>query len=359
MSEAMKGKTNATILVVDDMPANLHLLAGMLKQEGYHVRVAPNASMALKSIENNQPDLMLVDITMPGMNGYELCKIIKDDPRWSSIPVIFISALNASLDKVRAFEVGGVDYVAKPFDFHEVQARVATHLELARYRHSLEELVKEQTKEIYAAQMATVYSLAKLAESRDNDMEFHLERIGLVSELLAVQLRANPKYTHLINDTFISNVYHASPLHDIGKVAIPDAILCKPGRLDVDEMSIMKTHSAIGAETMQVAQQRYGHNEFINMGIDIARSHHEKWDGSGYPDGLVGEGIPLSARIVAVADVYDALRSKRCYKESFYRTESKEIIEQGAGKHFDPEIVKAFLDCEEHIETIYKKMMEV
>jgi putative two-component system response regulator len=353
----------ATIMVVDDTPANLKLLTEMLQGQGFRLLAFPSGKMALSAAAKNPPDLILLDITMPGMNGFEVCEQLKADEMLKDIPVLFISALTDTADKVKAFAVGGVDYVTKPFQFEEVNARIQTHLrlrslqlELEKYNHRLEELVKEKVAEISNSQVATIVALAKLAESRDDDTGAHIERTRAYCKVLAEKLRENPRYAASISDTFIENLYQASPLHDIGKVGIPDSILLKQGKLTPEEFEVMKTHTTIGANTLQSARSKYPHNALLNMGIAVGRSHQEKWDGSGYPDGLAGEDIPLSARIMAVADVYDALRSNRPYKTGFTHEESMEIIIKGSGKHFDPALIEAFKEVEGRLAEIRNSM---
>lgn len=337
------------IMIVDDTPANLELLAGMLKQKGYRVRSAPNGKLALQSARNDPPDLILLDISMPDMNGFEVCAELKADKRMSHIPVIFLSALADVSDKVRAFAAGGVDYITKPFQFEEVQARVATHLNICRLKRQVDEnnlmLVKKvesQIKEISESQLATIFALAKLSEARDDVTGSHLERVQAFCRLLAVQMSGLEKYAGLIDRIFIDTLFITSPLHDIGKVNIPDSIILKPGPLTQDEFAYIKLHPLVGAHTLESVRQYYPQNLFINMAIEVARSHHERWDGAGYPDGLAGEAIPLNARIMAVADVYDALRSERSYKRALSHEASVNIIFDGQGSQFDPGVVEAF-----------------
>jgi putative two-component system response regulator len=338
----------ADILVVDDTVANLTLLTNMLKDKGYRIRPVTSGRLALKQVESEPPDLILLDITMPGMNGYEVCEKLKSDSRYHDIPIIFISALSETLDKVKAFSCGGVDYITKPFQFEEVEARLETHLKLRNYQISLEEMVKEKVKEISDAQISTIFGLSKLAESRDHNTGRHLERVRLYCRLIAEKLGEISPYRGEICGSFISNITNASTLHDIGKVAIPDHILLKEGRLSADEFAIMKTHPLVGAATLEEVNSLYPGNSFVRMGTMIARSHHERWDGSGYPEGLAGEDIPLSARILAVADVFDALSSRRPYKEPLPLEECCRIIVLDSGAHFDPIIVEAFkLVCSE------------
>jgi len=359
-NETETPSSTADILIVDDTLANIQVLSAMLKQQGYKVRPVLEGKVALKAAEKQVPDLILLDISMPEMDGYEVCTHLKQNPNLSKVPVIFISALTEPLDKVKAFSVGGVDYITKPFQLEEVRVRVENHLRLTRlqrlmeeYNHNLEEKVIEQVNEISDSQLATILALAKLAEYRDKDTGRHIERIQHFCRLLVTYMAEMPGYSGQISPIYIDNISHASPLHDIGKVGIPDHILLKPGRLTPDEFEIMKTHTMIGYNLLQSVNERYSHNSFIKTGIEISRSHHEKWDGTGYPDGLKGTEIPLSARILAVADVYDALRSKRPYKESFSHIASSKIILEGDGSHFDPDVIKAFIELEDTFERVY------
>ena len=347
---------NCNILMVDDTPANLLLLSNMLKSKGFRIRPVPSGRLAFKVMEIETPDLILLDINMPEMNGYEVCRRLKADERFRDIPVIFISALSETLDKVEAFACGGVDYITKPFQFEEVEARINTHLKLRRYQISLEELVKDKVKEISDSQMSTIFALSKLAESRDIATGRHLERVQMFCYLIAEKLVMDLPYKSMIGKEFIHDISNANSLHDIGKVSIPDNILLKPGKLSLEEFETMKTHTTTGIRTLLDVKTLYPGNSFINMGILIAHSHHEKWDGSGYPDGLAGEEIPLAARIMAIADVYDALRSKRCYKEPMTREQSREIIINGSGQQFDPIMVDAFLSVEEELNRIGLEM---
>lgn len=343
-------RNDISVMVVDDTPANLKLLEEMLSGQGYRAVMFPSGSMALRAAAKNPPDLILLDIMMPEMDGFETCRRLKEEPLTQDVPVIFLSALNDTESKVKAFSMGGVDYVTKPFQFAEVKTRVETHINLRKTQFHLkqqnlhlEALVREKVKEISDSQLATIFAVSKLAESRDDETGWHIERTRNFCRDLAQELYDNSPYAASISPSFIENIHHASPLHDIGKVGISDNILLKPGRLTVEEFEIMKSHTLIGARTLENVHNKYPSNAFLAMGIDIARSHHEKWDGSGYPDGLAGELIPLSARIMAIADVYDALRSKRPYKESFSHAKSCEIIVEGAGSHFDPVVVEAFV----------------
>lgn len=268
--------------------------------------------------------------------------------------MIFISALTDVDEKVKAFEVGGVDYVTKPFQFEEVKARIETHLKLHILTLDLEKQVQEQIKEISDSQMNMIFALAKLAELRDDETGKHIERVQAYCGLLTIALFALPQYQAQMDRNFQQMIFFASPLHDIGKVGIADAILQKTGKLTVEEFKIMKTHTTIGARKLAEVHKRYPHNNFISMGIAIARSHHENWDGSGYPDGLHGEEIPLSARIMALADVYDALRARRVYKPAFSHEQSCEIILGERGKKFDPGLCDVFGDLREEFANAWQ-----
>lgn len=355
----MEGNRQTTVMLVDDTPANLEVLREMLQQQGYRILLFPSGKTALRALERNLPDLILLDILMPEMDGFEVCHRIKADQRFRDIPVIFISALDDTANKIRAFNEGGVDYITKPFQEQETLARVDIHIRLKRMQQELkdhtvrlEELVKEKVQEISSSQMATIHAMSKLAEYRDDHTGQHIERTRELCRMLAVELRRNPDYSSMIDDTFIDNIYHASPLHDIGKVGVPDGILLKPGKLTPEEFEVIKEHAAIGAATLDCVRDKYPKNEFIKMGIDLARYHHERWDGTGYPEGLAGEDIPLSARIMALVDVYDALRSERPYKKPFPHDESCRIIKEGRGSHFDPAVVDAFFKVESRFDSV-------
>jgi len=354
-------RSGPDILLVDDVAANLKILEDMLRGDGYRTRSARTGEAALRAAESQAPDLVLLDVMMPEMDGFEVCRRLKSNPDLAGVPVIFLSALSETKDKIEAFSAGGVDYVTKPFQIDEVLARVATHLrlhqlqvEVEEYSRGLETLVMEQVKEIADAQMATIFAMARLAESRDGEIGTHLERVRTFCMLLATHLASRKSHGE-IDRVYIRHLVHASPLHDIGKVAVGDSILLKPGKLTAEEFEIMKTHTTAGAETLEAVRGQYPGNDFIEMGVQIARSHHERWDGSGYPDGLAGESIPLCARIMAVVDVYDALRSKRVYKSPIPHADSCEIILAARGSHFDPAVVEVFQELEGEFARIFEE----
>ena len=342
------------VMVVDDSPQILALLEDLLPYRGYEVLALPNGVLALEAALKSPPDLILLDVNMPEMDGFQFCEQIKQKNKLREIPVIFMSGLNSTKDKVRGLNLGGVDYITKPFQPEEMLARIETHLNLYSLRNRLEiqKQVEDKIREISEAQSATIFALAKLAECRDEDTGTHLERVREFCRILAKKLAEDSPYMTSITEEFIECIQHAAPLHDIGKVAIPDNILLKPGKLSYEEMEKMKSHSVIGAENMQLVYNNYSGNAFIGMGIEIALYHHERFDGTGYPDGLVGRNIPLSARIVALADVYDALRSDRCYRKGFDHERAKSMILEESGSHFDPIIVRAFLGLEDEFRQI-------
>ncbi len=344
-------KTN--ILVVDDTIENLTLLSRMLKDCGFTVRPVPNGRLAIQAAKLSKPDLILLDIMMPEMNGFEVCSQIKSDTMLKDIPILFISALTETSEKIKAFEAGGVDYITKPFQFEEVRARIETHLKLSRLQNDLEQQVQRQVMEISESQMGMIFGLAKLAEIRDTDTGRHLERIRILCKTLADELHVSEVYPFFVDENFSMRIFEASPLHDIGKVGIVDSILLKPGRLMPEEFEIMKHHALIGAQTLKEVQDRFPNNEFLKMGIEISRSHHEKWNGQGYPDGLEGDQIPLSARIMAIADVYDAMRSKRVYKNPIPHQITCESIVESSGINFDPELVSLFTNLESTFNQIW------
>lgn len=349
---------NANILVVDDTIENLNLLTRMLKDFGYLVRPVPNGRLALMAAKNNIPDLILMDITMPEMDGYEVCRRLKEDPALRDVPVLFISALSQTSEKVKAFTAGGVDYITKPFQIEEVKARIETHLKLYRLQKDLAGQVQKQVEDISNSQMSMIFALAKLSEMRDDETGQHIERVQALCRILATLMISHPKFTHLIDMAFVDRIFFASPLHDIGKVGIPDSILMKNGKLTTEEFEIMKTHAMVGSQTLAAVQKHYPHNAFINMGISISRSHHEKWNGKGYPDGLSAEAIPLSARMMAVVDVYDALRSKRVYKAALTHEGACAILRAEKGQHFDPDLIDVFFDHEHEFEQVYDTLVD-
>lgn len=347
---------SSSIMIIDDTVENLSVLSAVLREKGHEVRPVPSGKLALKAAANKPPDLILLDISMPDMDGYEVCRRLKQNPELKDIPVIFISALSETLDKVRAFNLGGVDYITKPFHYEEVNSRIETHLELRRLTVNLEHIVERQVEEITEAQMSTIFAMAKLTESRDDATGKHLDRVRTYCYLMANELGEMSEYALFINKRWSQIISQASVLHDIGKVGIPDRILLKKGKLTDEEMTLMKQHTIIGAKTLRDVQQIYPENIFISTGLEIAKWHHERWDGKGYPNGLKGEEIPLPARIMSIADVYDALKSERCYKEAFPHEKCCDLIIEGEGTQFDPVLIKVFKKVNEKMLDAWIRM---
>ena len=355
---------SSTILIVDDNRDNLTVIGGLLKGE-YHVRVANSGERALQvAVTQPIPDLILLDIMMPGMDGYETLRHLRQIPETRDIPVIFVTAMSADEDEEAGLHLGAVDYITKPIRPAILSARVRTHLALTQARQQLanqnarlESQVRQRTRELELIKEVTMQALATLAEKRDNETGNHLIRTRRYIEVLMRGLSAQPEFAAQLDPLTQELIAKAAPLHDIGKVGIPDAILLKPGRLTADEFVIMQGHAQIGADALTEAIERvlssHPDNEheqdnryalsFLEIAREIAGGHHEKWDGSGYPQGLAGNAIPLSARLMALADVFDALVCKRHYKEAFPIAACIDIIHQGRGQHFDPAIVDVFL----------------
>lgn len=366
VSTSPSGTERPVVLVVDDTPENITLMVGLLR-DIYRVKVATNGERALRIAHDDiPPDLILLDIMMPNMDGYEVCRRLKTDPKTRDIPVIFLTAKAAVEDERAGLELGAVDYITKPISPPIVLARIRTHLALkaaADYLRNqnilLEEEVARRTREIEAIQDVTVIALASLAETRDVDTGNHILRTQHYVRALAEELSTHPKFREFLTPAKINLLFKTAPLHDIGKVGIPDRILLKPGRLTPEEFEIMKTHAALGRDAIQHAEQRLGLDvEFLEMAKEIALSHHERWDGTGYPQRLAGEQIPVTARIMAVADVYDALISRRVYKEPISHDIAVREIEKCRGSHFDPDVVDAFLRLKNEFEKIANRFLD-
>jgi putative two-component system response regulator len=354
------------VLIVDDEPMNVKVLVDLLRPK-YNLVVARDGLQALERLKAAPlPDLALIDVMMPGMSGLELCRKMRQDPIIGEVPVIFVSALDQVRDEAEGFAAGGVDYIAKPISPAIVHARVNTHIalrratrELAERNQSLEETVLLRTRELARTQDLTILALASLVEARDNETGGHVLRTQRYVELLGEEMRRDPRYQGWLTMRAIELMAKAAQLHDIGKVGIPDYILHKPAKLTAEEYEIMKSHTTIGREALTiVAGENPRGNEFLRHAIEISGYHHEKWDGTGYPDRLEGEAIPLSARLMALADVYDALTCKRVYKPALSHEEAKAIIVEAQGKHFDPAVVDAFLRREREFADIAKHFRE-
>lgn len=341
------------ILIVDDAPDNLSLMSGLLKDR-YRVKIANNGQRALQvALTGAPPDIILLDIIMPVMDGYETCRNLKINPKTRDIPIIFLTAKSEIEDELKGFELGAVDYIVKPISPPVLLARVQTHLQLKQLRDSLQDQnkmleaeVRRRTQEIVAAQEVTILAMASLGETRDNDTGNHIRRTQFYVKALAEKLRHHPRFSYFLDDdNIIDLIGKSSQLHDIGKVGILDNILLKPGRFTQEEYEIMKTHCKLGRDSIIVAERRLGVKmPYLSFAKEIAYSHQEKWDGTGYPEGLSGDDIPVSGRLMAIADVYDALICERTYKEGMTHEEAFKIIVEGKGSHFDPDVVDAFIE---------------
>jgi putative two-component system response regulator len=342
----MNAERTPSLLIVDDTETNIDVLVEILEDD-YEICVAMDGPTAIELAIESNPDLILLDIMMPGMSGYEVCERLKADSMTSHIPILFISAMAETDNETRGLELGAVDYIRKPVCAPIVRARVKNHIQLAQYREHLEDLVIQRTAELLEAQDATIESMAALAEFRDQETGAHIKRTRNYVRCLAEELRLSPKYRNVLHSEVIDSLYKSAPLHDIGKIGIPDSILLKPGKLTKDEFDVMKLHTEYGFNAIKTAENNVGNKlSFLAYAKEIAYTHHEKWDGSGYPRGLSGEEIPISGRLMALADVYDALICKRCYKDAFAHEKAVEIIKEGSGTHFDPDIVEAFLNVQ-------------
>jgi len=351
-------KDKPTILIVDDTPDNIMLLSRLLKDR-YNTKVANNGSLALQIAQSTPGlDLILLDVMMPGLDGYETCRQLKANPVTADIPVIFLTAKNQVEDEAMGLSLGAVDYIAKPISPPILFARVATQLtlldarrQLQAHNENLEKLVQDRTAQLALMQEAIIMAMGTLAETRDNAAvtkgDHHIRRTQHYVRALARHLQHHPRFAADLTDENIELLYRSVPLHDIGKVGIPDRILLKPGVLDREEFEVMKLHAVYGRDTIMLVEKHIGGtNGFLMFAREIAHSHQEKWDGSGYPDRLAGEQIPLSARLMAVADVYDALISRRVYKPAFTHQQALDVMRKGRGTHFDPDVLDAFFEIE-------------
>ena len=353
----------ATVLIVDDSTDNIVLLSELLKDK-YKLKIANNGEKALQiASAESKPDLILLDLMMPGISGYDVCTKLKSQPTTLHIPIIFITGMTTAEDETKGLSLGAADYITKPFNPAIVLARVRTQIEnkeatdFIRNKNAyLEEEIYKRMIEINAIQDVTILSMAALAETRDPNIGSHIMRTQYYVKTLADKLKSHPRFKDFLTDKNIGLLFKSVPLHDIGKVRIPSSILMKPGPLDPDEFEIMKTHTTLGREALVSVEKTLGIEiRFLKMAKEIAYSHQEKWDGSGYPDGLSGDDIPISARLMALADVYDALICRRPYKEAISHEEAIEIISQGNGNHFDPDIVEAFLEIHENFKIISER----
>lgn len=335
-----------TILVVDDTPENIDVLMGILRND-YKVKAALNGELALKIAQSsNKPDLILLDVMMPEINGYDVCRKLKSNPATASIPVIFVTAKSEVEDEQTGFALGAVDYITKPVSPPLVLARVKTQLSLYDQARHLEHLVKQRTEELNETRLEIIRRLGRAAEYKDNETGMHVIRMSWYSRFLAEEYGMEPEWCELL--------FNAAPMHDIGKIGIPDSVLLKPGKLDAEEWEIMQKHVEFGGEIIGDHD-----SPILQMAKEIALGHHEKWNGKGYPNGLSGTDIPLTARIVAIADVYDALSSERPYKKAWPEEKVIALLEEEAGQHFDPDLVPKFIKCLPRVHEIQQKYKDV
>jgi putative two-component system response regulator len=348
------GTPRSTILIVDDDSGNLDILSSIL-QPHFNVLAALSGERALQIVTHcPNLDIILLDVLMPVMDGYDVLARLQDNATTSNIPVIFVTGLNSIGDEERCLELGAADYIAKPYRPSIILARVRTHLELkhasdllVNQNAYLEEEIVRRTREILLIQDVTINALGELAETRDPETGSHIRRTQEYVRILATHLQAHPRFSGFLTDKAIELLVKSAPLHDIGKVGIPDHILLKPGKLTDEEWRIMKTHTLLGAQAIERAVRIVAGQScsFLDFAKQIAHYHHEKWDGGGYPDGKKGEDIPIPARLMALADVFDALITKRVYKLPMPIEQARDIIADGRGRHFDPDVVDAFMVC--------------
>ena len=333
-------RTNANrVLIVDDDEVSLAISRHTVERAGYPVQTAHDGGEALEILRRGECRLVITDWEMPGMNGLELCRQVRGGDFSGYIYVILLTSRGETKDIVAGLSAGADDFMTKPFDPAELRVRMRTG----------ERILSMETRDL------AIFAMAKLAESRDPETGAHLERMRSYSRVLAQHLSRQAKFASRVDADYVRMIYLTSPLHDIGKVGIPDSVLLKPARLSDREFDMMKQHTLIGAETLEAALLQHPEAAFLRMGRDIALTHHERWDGSGYPQGLAGEDIPLCGRIVALADVYDALTTKRVYKNAFEHDVAKSIIIEESGSHFDPDMVEAFLAAESEFVAIRKQ----
>lgn len=344
------------IVIVDDNDTNVNILRRLLRRD-YDLETAASGEECLSLVPTFKPQLVLLDIMMSGMDGYEVCERIKSSSIGEFVQVILVSGKGSTAERVKGYEAQADDYIVKPFDHEELLSKVRVQFRLWNAQRqltvakeqlelcntALEELVSTRTKQLIATQDMAVFALAHVADSRDPETGEHLQRMRRYAQMIAEELANAGPYVDIVDRQFLNDLYRSSPLHDIGKVAVPDSILQKPGQLTPEEFGVMKKHVVVGGQTLEMARDKTGRGTFMDMAADIARYHHERFDGMGYCAGLRGQEIPLSARIVALADVYDALTSRRVYKPAYTPDAAREIIVCDSDSHFDPAVVDAFL----------------
>ena len=357
MAVSMQVNEQPNILIVDDVSTNLVILSEMIKTTGCIPRPVTNVKQAQIAIERKTPQLILLDISMPEVDGFEFCAMLKADVKTRDIPIIFISALDSVEDKIKGFKLGAVDYIAKPFEKEEVTLRLNTHLKIYRlqqemeaYNKKLHQVVNEQITRVTVEQKNILSALAEVLNVRANIYERGIEKISANSRILAISLQFSTKFDNMISSAFVDEIEVASQLYDIGMLSVNDQIAYKKTKLTDEEWEKIKAHTTEGAAYLTKINKDKNRNSYLEMAVDIAKYHHENWDGTGYPEGLSGTDIPLSARIVAVIDTYMALNSKRSYREAYTREESLAIMQSEAGKRFDPSIIKIFCKIQKQLQ---------
>jgi len=350
------------VLIVDDTDLNIEILLEALSDR-YDLYTAMNGESALAQVKKNPPDIILLDVVMPGMSGYEVCTLLKANPATTDIPIIFLTAMTEINEKARGFEAGAVDYMVKPFAILEVQARLDVHLSLINAKKALKQQneileikVKERTHELSVTQSVIIEAMACLAETRNQETGDHVMRTRFYVQLLTVRLASHPRFKDYLVLLDPDDIGIATILHDVGKVGVPDHILLKPGRLTKEEFEEMKMHTVYGHNILHRLKKRLPDNTFLRLADEIAYAHHEKWDGSGYPRGLKGDEIPIPARLMAIADVYDAMINQRVYKGPMTNDEAIAFITSQAGLHFDPDVTMAFLELKETFQFVAKQL---
>lgn len=352
--EIILKKKNPKVMIVDDEDVSREILGEMIEEAGYETCLCDSAKSALEFMQRELPDLILSDVAMPEMDGFALCQLVKEEARTKNIPFMFVSGMDSTEEKIHALKLGAVDYITKPYVWEEVKMRVETHLNLHLMKHQLEQynyqlnvMVKKQMKAIENAKKTALVALAKVTEgTRKITTENHLENVAYNARILAQALSFSPKYENRISEKFIELIETCSMIHDIGKIGIPESILLKPGDLTREEAAEMRTHTVQGADIFEEIFADMQEDEFMIMARNVVLSHHERYDGTGYPYGLKGEAIPLEARIVAVVDVYDTLRSERCYKPAYDLEEAKHRMNTLYKGYFDPDIIEVFWKVE-------------
>ncbi len=339
------------VLVIDDSGIDLRHAKNEL-DDYYEVITANSCKMALRYLDQNTPDIILLDIEMPEIDGFEALEIIRSHPKTQTIPIIFLTSNDNAVDELRGLEMGAADYIHKPFNSQLMRMRIRTQLELSHYQNHLEELVMEKTKQVTKTETALVSSLNSLLDIRDGITGSHVKRTAKYFEILLNALDNAGTFPDIINSYYKEKLLRGAPLHDIGKVGISDNTLLKPSRLSPEEMEYMRQHSTFGGEALAEAVDIVGPGTFLDDARDMAYYHHEKWNGQGYPTGISGDDIPLSARILAIADVYDALTSARTYKEPFSHEKAVSIIKEEDGISFDPRIIQVFIQIADKFDEV-------